>query len=56
MFGIHGACNKIKEKKLHDRARDRHYLTLCVLRGGQESAFIVKLKPQTENFAGSSSL
>lgn len=53
MFGIHGACNKIKEKKLQIRACDRHYLTLRVLRGGEEPAFIVKLKQQIENFAES---
>lgn len=50
MFGIAGACNKIKEKKLHDGAHDRHYLTLRVLRGAQESAFTVNLKRQMENF------
>lgn len=56
MFGIHDACNKIKEKKLRNRACDRHYLTLGVLRGGEESAFIGKSKQQIENFAESSSL
>lgn len=56
VFGIHDACNKRKEKELRNGACDRHYLTLCVLRGGEESAFIVKLKQHIENFAESSSL
>lgn len=38
VFGIHGACKEIKEKELEtgNGACDRHYLTLCVLTGGEE--------------------